>query len=211
MRKICIAQHALLLVSLALTGVLIAGPAAGQDVDTKGEKELTTVGQKIDKTGASTDSGRVTTRIVDEWKGTQFKFDAASPPRELTAQDVQNLRAKRLGFGEISILLALTAKQTGSNPKSVTDILAMRQAGEGWGKIARDLGYKNLGSVIASVKATDKGLAKVATERAPRQPEKVAGVDKPDKLEKPDKPEKIDKPERIQRVERPERPERPGR
>ncbi len=201
MRKIRIALHAL---PLILTAVLIAGQAFAQEVDAKGEKELTAVGQKIDKTGAAADSGRVTTRIVDEWKGTKFKFDANGTPRELTAQDVQDLRAKRLGFGEISILLALTAKQTGSTPKSVNEILAMRQKGEGWGKLARDLGYRNLGSVIASVKATDKGLAKVGTERA-QQPEKAAGVDKPDKMDKPDKPE------RIQRVERPERPERPGR
>jgi len=201
MRKIRIALHAL---PLILTAALIAGQALAQEVDAKGEKELTAVGQKIDKTGAAADSGRVTTRIVDEWKGTKFRFEANGAPRELTAQDVQDLRAKRLGFGEISILLALTAKQTGSTPKSVNEILAMRQRGEGWGKLARDLGYRNLGSVIASVKATDKGLAKVGTERA-QQPEKAAGVDKPDKMDKPDKPE------RIQRVERPERPERPGR
>ncbi len=198
MRKIRIALHAL---PLILTAVLIAGQAFAQEVDAKGEKELTAVGQKIDKTGAAADSGRVTTRIVDEWKGTKFKFDANGTPRELTVQDVQDLRAKRLGFGEISILLALTAKQTGSTPKAVNEILAMRQRGEGWGQLARDLGYRNLGSVIASVKATDKGLAKVGTERA-RQPEKAAGVDKPDKMDKPDKPE------RIQRVERPERPGR---
>ena len=204
MRKIRIALQAL---PLVLTAILIAGPAAGQEVDAKGEKELTAVGQKIDKTGAAADSGRVTTRIVDEWKGTKFRFDATGAPRELTAQDVQDLRAKRLGFGEISILLALTAKQTGSTPKSVNEILAMRQKGEGWGKLARDLGYRSLGSVIASVKATDKGLAKVGTERA-QQPEKAAGVDKP---EKPDQLSKPDKPDRIQRVERPERPERPGR
>ncbi len=194
MRKIRIALHAL---PLILTAVLIAGQAFAQGVDAKGEKELTAVGQKIDKTGAAADSGRVTTRIVDEWKGTKFRFDANGAPRELTAQDVQDLRAKRLGFGEISILLALTAKQTGSTPKSVNEILAMRQKGEGWGKLARDLGYRNLGSVIASVKATDKGLAKVGTERA-QQPEKAAGVDKPDKMDKPDKPaEPVNKNETV--------------
>jgi hypothetical protein len=197
-------QHALLLMSLVLTGVLLAGPAVGQGVDTKGEKELTTVGQRIDKTGAGADAGRVTTRIVDEWKGTKFQFDAGSQPRALTAQDVQDLRAKRLGFGEISILLALAAKQTSTNPKTVDQILALRESGEGWGKIARDLGYKNLGSVISSVKAADKGITRVASEHGPH-------VDKVSSTDKPDKPDKISKPERIERVERPERPERPGR
>src|SRR5712692_3094230 len=147
-------HHAGLLTSLVWTGVLTAAPAVGQDVDTKGEKELTTVGQKIDKTGAGADAGRVTSRIVDEWKGTKFTFDSTSAPRELTAKDVQDLRAKRLGFGEISILLALAAKQPSANAKTVDQILALRQGVEGWGKIARDLGYKNLGSVVSSVKAT---------------------------------------------------------
>ncbi len=146
----------------------------------------------------------MTTRIIDEWKGTQFQFAAGSQPRALTAQDVQDLRAKRLGFGEISILLALAAKQPSTNPKTVDQILAMREGGEGWGKIARDLGYKDLGSVMSRVKAADKGITRVASERGPHV-DKVSGVDKPEKMSKPDKPE------RIERVERPERPERPGR
>ena len=204
MRWNCIRQHARLLVSLASIGVLIASPALGQDVDVKGEKELTTVGQKIDKTGAGADSGRVTSRIVDQWKGTKFKFDNTSAPRELTAQDVQDLRGKRLGFGEISILLALAAKQSSTNPKTVDQILTMRESKEGWGKVARDLGYKNLGSVISGVKATDKGVTRVASDRSP-QVDKVSSTDKLEKMGKPDKPE------RIERVERPEKPERPGR
>lgn len=111
--------------------------------------------------------------------------------RALTAQDVQSLRAKGLGFGEISILLALTAKQPDSaTAKSLSDILAMRQAGEGWGKLARDLGYKSLGSVIKSVKATEQSVTRVAMERS-------------EKAEK--------KPEKPARPEKPERPERPGR
>jgi len=202
-----IARHALVFLVLVLTGMLLAGPAAAQDVDAKGEKELTTVGQKIDKTAAGADGGRVTSRIVEEWKGTKFQFEAGSPPRAVTAQDVQDLRAKRLGFGEISILLALAAKQSSTNPKTVDQILAMRASGEGWGKLARELGYKNLGSVISSVKATDKGVTRVASDRGP-QVDKVSSTDKPDKPEKMSKP---DKPERIERVERPEKPERPGR
>ena len=202
-----ITRPALVFLVLVLTGMLLSGPSAAQDVDTKGEKELTTVAQKIDKTGAGADAGRVTTRIVDQWKGTKYKFDNANGPRELTAQDVQDLRAKRLGFGEISILLAVAAKQSSTNPKTVDQILAMRESKEGWGKVARDLGYKNLGSVISSVKTTDKGVTRVASDRGP-QVDKVSSTDKLDKPEKMSKPEK---PERIERVERPEKPERPGR
>ncbi len=185
--------------SIVLMLALIVGQAAAQDVDAKGDKELGRLTQRIDRTAADSDAGRVTARIVDEWKGTTFKFDATGAPRALTVQDVQSLRAKRLGFGEISILLALTAKQPDSaTAKSLSDILAMRQAGEGWGKLARDLGYKNLGSVIKSVKATEKSVTRVAIERT-------------EKAEKKEKMEKMDKPEKPARPEKPERPERPGR
>ena len=91
--------------------------------------------------------------------------------------------------------------------RTVDQILAMRESKEGWGKVARDLGYKNLGSVISSVKATDMVVTRVASDRGPRV-DKVSSTDKPDKPEKVSKP---DKPERIERVERPEKPERPGR
>ncbi len=182
--------------SIVLMLALIVGQAAAQDVYAKGDKELGSLTQRIDKTAADRDAGRVTSRIVDEWKGTTLKFDAAGAPRALTAQDVQNLRAKRLGSGEISILFALTAKQPNSTTaKSLNDILAMRRAGEGWGKLARDLGYKNLGSVIKSVKATEKSVTRVAMERN-------------EKVEKKEKMEKMDTPEK---PARPENSERPGR
>ena len=196
MTKLRIVGSALSL-SIALMIGLVAGQAAAQDVDAKGDKELTQLTQKIDKSAAERDGGRVTSKIVDEWKGTNFKFDPNSTPRELTTQDVRDLRAKKLGYGEISILLALTAKQPNS-AKSVSEILAMRRPGEGWGKLARDLGYKNLGSVVKSVKATEKDVTKVAMERS----------DKPEKTGKVDKPEKPEKPERL---EKPEKPEKPGR
>ena len=203
MPNIRIVRFSLLLVLPMIA--LVAGSAAAQTVDTKGDKELTQLTQKIDKSAADRDRGRVTSKIVDEWKGTQFKFDPNSAPRELTAQDVHDLRAKKLGFGEISTLLALTAKQPNSaTAKSVNEILAMRQAGEGWGKLARDLGYKNLGSVVKSVKATEKDVTKVAMERS-EKPDRSGKMDKPDRLEKPDKPEKPDRPEK------PEKAEKPGR
>jgi len=192
-----------------VAAAVIAGQAFAAQIDSASEKDLTALGQKVDKSSASADSGHVADAVVDEWKGTQFKFDASSAPREITAQDVSDLRAKKLGFGEISILLALTAKQSDpATAKSLGEILAMRQAGEGWGKLARDLGYSSLGSVNQSVRATDARVEKVGGK-----PEQIGAVEKTEKLDKPERPEKVekfDKPERIH-VERPERIERPGR
>jgi hypothetical protein len=188
------------LATLALATLLIATPAAAQQVDVASEKELTAHGQKIDKASASADSKHVTDKIVEQWKETEFKFNAAdTTSRHLTAEDVQKLRQQKLGYGEISILLALAAKQDGTSPKSVNEILAMRQTDKmGWGNVAKALGYKNLGSVKQSVKATEAGV------------ERVSQIDKPEKANKPEKVEKIEKPERV-RVEKPERVEKPGR
>ncbi|HEU4367148.1 MAG TPA: hypothetical protein VFV05_02835 [Methylomirabilota bacterium] len=185
---------------LAVAAALIAGQAAAEGVDAKAEKELTTAGHRIDKASASADAGRVTTKIVDQWKGTQFKFDATSAPRELTAQDVQDLRQKKLGYGEISLLLALTAKQPDpATAKPVSEIVAMRQDGMGMGRLAKELGYKSLGAVIKSVKATEKGIG-TATASA-----------RTEKAEKPGKPEKMEKAQKPEKPEKPERPEKPGR
>ena len=202
MTRLGLVRSTLSLASIMLMGALFVGHAGAQGVDAKGDKELTSLTQRIDKSAGDREAGRVTARIVDERKGTLVKFDASSAPRALTAKDVQNLRAKGLGFGEISILLALTAKQPdAATAKSLDQILAMRQAHEGWGKIAKDLGYKNLGSVVSSVKATEKSVTRVAMEHREK-------AEKPSKMDRPEKPEKLEKPEKM---ERPERPEKPGR
>lgn len=189
-----------------VAAALFAAPAAAQGIDPKAEHELTTLSQKVDKAGEAGESGRVTAKIVDQWKGTQFKFDATSPSRELTAKDVQDLRRQKLGYGQISTLLALTAKQPDpATAKPLSEVVAMRQSGMGMGRVAKELGYRNLGSVIKSVKATDTGVATVTAgvraEKAerPGKTEKVEKVERPEKLERPEKPEK------------PERPEKPGR
>lgn len=49
-----------------------------------------------------------------------------------------DLRAERLGYGEISHALVLSEK-TG---KTLDEIVAMRDAGKGWGQIADELGVK---------------------------------------------------------------------
>src|SRR5438128_11043992 len=109
MTNIRIVRFSLLLVLPMIA--LVAGSAAAQTVDAKGDKELTQLTQKIDKSAADRDGGRVTSKIVEEWQRTKFKFDPNSTPRELTEQDVQDVRAKKLGYEEISTLAALTSKQ----------------------------------------------------------------------------------------------------
>ncbi len=187
MTKIAFVRSSLSLALVVPMIALVADRAGAQAVDAKGDMELTQLIQKIDKSVAEHDGGHVTAKIVDEWKRTQFKFDANSAARSLTARDIQDLRAKKLGYGEISTLLALAAEQPYSpysaSAKSLRVILTRRQAGDGWGKLARDLGYKNLGPVIASVKGIDRDVTKVAMERS-EKPNKSGSMDKPAKPEK---------------------------
>ena len=83
----------------------------------------------------------------------------------------------------------MAAKQDGTSPKSVNEILAMRQTDKmGWGNVAKALGYKNLGSVNKSVKATEAGVERFS------QIDKTEKAGKPEKLEKIEKVEKIEKP-----------------
>lgn len=201
--------RALLLVPLVLALALIAGRAAGEELDAKGEKELGELGQKVDKTADRAAPEKVVDKIAGQFTGDKFACDnkfvqcGTSPLGTLKTLNSQQLESlvktlrtgspgtKGLGFGEISIALALAEK----SGKSVNDILAMRQSGTGWGELARNLGLKNLGSVVKSVKATEKDVAQVAEGRS----------EKPDKAGKLEKAEKMEKPEKMQR------PERPGR
>ena len=64
------------------------------------------------------------------------------------------------------------------------------------GKLAKDLGYANLGAVMKSVKATDNGMEKVT---ASGRSEKVDKVSKPDKPDKPEKPTKMKSPSDLKR------------
>jgi len=193
--------------------VLVAGPAWAQDASN--DRPLTAAGRQVDQSATGSDQGRVTSRIVEQWKGTEFTFEKGAAARELTAQDVQDYRAKGLGYGEISILLALAAKQDSQTPLAVSEIHAMRTTdGMGWGNIAKELGYTSLGSVVSSVKKTDQTLRADRAQRVDRtgkggKPDSTARIEKAERPGRPEKIERVEKVERVERVERPQRPERP--
>jgi len=83
---------------------------------------------------------------------------------------VNDLRAKRMGYGELTIALALSQQlmkrdKALSQQQALDRVVAMRKAGQGWGVVARDLGLK-LGDVVSEVKRTDKQIGKLDTVRA---------------------------------------------
>lgn len=105
---------------------------------------------------------------------------AATIARQLNVPDkvVNDLRARKMGYGEVTIALALSQqlmkRETLTQPQAIDRIVSLRKSGHGWGVVARDLGLK-LGDVISDVKKTDKQLAKLDTVRIARaaRPEKA--------------------------------------
>ena len=106
----------------------------------------------------------------------------------------------KMGNGNVKIALSLAeanlAKRGITDPTpaqlkaEMTAILNDRAAGQGWGKIAQERGFK-VGDLMRSEKAERNARAEKV--------ERHARVDKPERPERPEKPE------------RPERPDRSGR
>src|SRR3989442_13960410 len=67
--------RAVALIPLLLTATLIAGPAAGQDIDTKGENELRGHAHNIDKTAERAAPEKVVDKIAAQFSGAQFACD----------------------------------------------------------------------------------------------------------------------------------------
>lgn len=111
---------------------------------------------------------------------------------------------------------------TSEGATTVPGVLTLRSEGQGWGLIAKTLGFK-LGDVVSASK-TDKNSAAIerrasadkgkSVERQEKT-DRLAKADRPQKTERPekvDRPMKVDRPEKVERpmkVERPERAERP--
>lgn len=157
---------------------------------------------------------------------------------QVEVKTVEQLRASKQGWGEISIRMALAQELVKTDSKTyptMTEALQkvgdLRAQGSGWGAIAKDLGFK-LGPIVSEMrhvrnemraemrKADLDGADKVskrevAHERLQIEREHKGGrmeraerMDRPERMEKPERPER---PERPDRPERPEKPERAGR
>src|SRR2546425_3389174 len=109
--------------------------AEAKELDAKAGKATTPEGQR-----------RVTEAIAKD-----FKVDPSV---------VTDLRNRKMGFGEITIALALSQElmkrdNTLNQQQALDAVLAKRAAGEGWGKIAHDLSLK-LGHVRSKVEKAEK-------------------------------------------------------
>lgn len=132
----------------------------------------------------------------------QNRVQALSTQFNVSTDTVEDLRAKKQGWGEITIRLAMAQHLTKTDPQtyptmndSLAKIDSLRSENKGWGKISQDLGFK-LGPVVRDAQQARQDLAREA--RAERT-DRVA------------KQDRVDRPDRPQRPERPERPNRPDR
>ncbi len=134
---------------------------------------------------------------------------------------VTELRNQKMGWGEVTISLAMaehlsaTSKTPLTTEQALKKIEQLRGEKMGWGKIAQELGFK-LGPVISKVERSETSV-KTADREATEKLDHKAKGDRPEKAErgdKADRPDKVDRaerPERMERAERSARPERPGR
>jgi hypothetical protein len=164
------------------------------------ETQLETVKKEIDSSTTAPATGDKVQTL-----STQFNVETGV---------VENLRAKKQGWGETTIELAMAQHLTQTDAKTyptmadaLNKIESLRSQKMGWGKIAKDLGFK-LGPVVSAAMHTRNELRKES------RAEKSQGVQKSEasgKAEKAAMTEKVGRPELAGRPDRPARPERAER
>lgn len=191
-------------VVVVMTGLLMTGPALGQEkrgsvAPTEVRKQATELQAETDRldaraktvTATSPGNARVITRIADD-------FDV---PESV----VRGLRAQGLGFGGVTIVLALAQQLSGPDlplNDAIAQIMSERRAGAGWGQIAHNHELK-LGPVLSAVKRSDKSLA--GLERAAGRHASALRLDERDRGDRPQKIERVarrEKPEKVERLNR---------
>jgi hypothetical protein len=167
---------------LLLTVLPISTVLAQTDAD---QARVGAVAKDIDKDAASKASGTQVQVLSKEFN--------------VTPNTVEDLRTKH-GWGGVTIELAMAQHLTQTDPKTyptMTDALqkldTLRADKEGWGKIAKDLGFK-LGPVVSAAEHARHELARDLHQDRMQKVEKVERVERPDHPQRPDHPER---PERV--------------
>ncbi|HAH06829.1 MAG TPA: hypothetical protein DCM05_09940 [Elusimicrobia bacterium] len=161
-----------------------ASYAAAAEGLSKDEQKLEQSSSDLDKRAAAPEGQKA----VESRLKSEYKVDDAR---------VQGLRGQRLGYGEISIVLALAEKMPGGiTDANVQSIMSQRQGPPvmGWGRIAAKHNVK-LGKLIGKVKGVD------AAARKQEKAENKGREKKAERAEKAGRPEKAERPERVERHE----------
>jgi hypothetical protein len=138
-----------------------AQASALTDAERKTSEELWVEQKKLDtdsaRVMAATSDGR---RRMAEMIATQFNV-----PEKL----VNDLRGRKIGYGEITATLALSQQLTKrdevTRQQALDRVLRARKSGQGWAALARGLGLK-VGDVLGEVRKTDRQVARLVTVKA---------------------------------------------
>ena len=159
------------------------------------EVRLETVKQEIDRdAGASAQ---------------EAKIQALASQYNVNPGVVQDLHDKNKGWGETTIELAMAQRLTQTDAKTypgmadaLNKIESLRSQKMGWGKIAKNLGFK-LGPVVSSAMHTRNELRRESKTQAAQHVQKVEKAGRPDKVERAQgmgRPERPSRPEHVERV-----------
>lgn len=126
--------------------VLVFGMmSAALAAETKEEKALNKQAGEISATAKTSQGEKVVMGRLER----EFK---------VTDTQVQGLRDKKLGYGEIAVVLSLSSKMTGgSTDANIQQVMTLRQGPPtmGWGEIAKKLGTK-LGPTVSQVRTMNR-------------------------------------------------------
>jgi hypothetical protein len=184
-----------LCLSVGLAVAVAAAPyAAAQGKPSKDERNLSQLSTNMDKDASGPDGQkRVEQRLKSE-----FKVDDAR---------LQDLRGRRLGYGEMAIALSLAQRMPGGiTDANMQTIMSMRQGQPpmGWGQICKQEGV-SLGKVLAPMRHLDAGARAERAEgrKHDERGEKAGRSERPERSERPDRSDRIERQDRIERPENP--------
>lgn len=132
-------------VMMSVLVLFFAVTTAGWAAETKEEATLRKEAAAISKTAGSSQGEKVVTARLEK----EFKA---------TGAQIQGLRGKKLGYGEIAVVFSLAQKLPGSvTDANISEVMTLRQGPPvmGWGQIADKLGTK-LGPAISQVKNVNR-------------------------------------------------------
>ncbi len=128
-----------ILVSIFVLSLAVLGAALA--AETKEEKALQKEAAAINTLSGSAQGEKMVTARLEKEFG-------------VTGGQIQGLRDKKLGYGEIAIMFSLAQKKYGSvTEESIGNILALRQGppAMGWGEVARKL-QTRLGPTVSQTR-----------------------------------------------------------
>ncbi|MEK6745072.1 MAG: hypothetical protein AABZ15_15765 [Nitrospirota bacterium] len=133
-------NRSLLILIVGVIAALAVTGTAWADLS-KAEKNLDRESKRLDATAAKPDGEKAVLKQIEA----EFLVSDAQ---------VQALRDRKLGYGEIAIVLSLAKRMPeGVTEDTIQKVLSMRQGPPvaGWGQVARQLGAK-LGATVSQVK-----------------------------------------------------------